>query len=263
MILIRLRNLLLPLFAITLLTACAAEEDTQGPVVLAAASMQQAMDDVGAAWVAQGHAAPVVSTAASSALARQIEQGAPADLFISADEKWMDHLQRTGLLRTGTRGNIAGNVLVLIGRKNGGTSAIELVPGALKAALADGRLSMAEPGSVPAGRYGKAALEALGLWAEVAPQITPAENVRAALALVQRGEASLGIVYASDARTTPDLPVRAAFPQTSHTPILYPAAIIGASSHPDAAAFRAFLSGPEAAAILARHGFTPVPSSQP
>lgn len=261
--LLRLKNLFVPVLAAMLLTACGAQKPDNGPVVLAAASMQQAMDDIGAAWVAQGHTAPVVSTAASSALARQIEQGAPADLFISADEEWMDHLQQAGLLRDGTRGNIAGNVLVLIGRKNGGTAAIELVPGALKAALAGGRLSMAESGSVPAGRYGKAALQALGLWAEVEPQIAPAENVRAALALVERGEAPLGIVYASDARTTPDLPVRSAFPASSHAPILYPAAIIGTSTHPDAAALRDFLSGPEAAEILARHGFTAVPSARP
>ncbi len=259
MMLIRLcRFLVLSVMALSL-AACGAAESKQGPIVLAAASMQQALEEIGAAWVAQGHVPPVVSTAASSVLARQIEQGAPADLFISADEKWMDHLQQAGLLRDGTRGNIAGNRLVLVGSREGGTGAIELVPGALPAALAGGRLSMAETGSVPAGRYGKAALEALGLWGEVESQVASAENVRAALALVERGEAPLGIVYSSDAHAAPDLPVRAVFPESSHPPILYPAAVLAASTHDEAQDFRDFLASPQAAEILARHGFAPAP----
>src|SRR5690606_217545 len=175
------------------------------------------------------------------------EQGAPADLFVSADEEWMDTLERQGLLRPGTRGDLLANRLVLIAPK--GSAARGL------ADLGDGRLALADTEAVPAGKYAKAALEHLGEWPGVADRIAPAENVRAALALVERGEAPLGIVYATDAMASAKVRVVRVFPADSHPPIRYPVAILATASDPDAAALRAFLASPEAQRIFARHGF--------
>jgi molybdate transport system substrate-binding protein len=219
----------------------------KGPVVLAAASLQEAMSEAADAWTRGGHPAPVLSFAGSSALARQIEQGAPADLFVSADEEWMDTLDRQGLLRPDTRADLLGNRLVLIAPK--GSTAQSL------ADLGDGRLALADTDAVPAGKYAKAALENLGQWQGVADRIAPAENVRAALVLVERGEAPLGIVYATDAMASEKVRVVLTFPAESHPPIRYPIAILATSSDPDAAAFLAFLASPEARRIFARHGF--------
>lgn len=215
--------------------------------MLAAASLQEAMGEAADAWAMGGHPAPVLSFAGTSALARQIEQGAPADLFVSADEEWMDTLERQGLLRPGTRGDLLGNRLVLIAPK--GSAARGL------ADLGDGRLALADTEAVPAGKYAKAALEHLGEWPGVADRIAPAENVRAALALVERGEAPLGIVYATDAMASAKVRVVRVFPADSHPPIRYPVAILATASDPDAAALRAFLASPEAQRIFARHGF--------
>ena len=238
--------LLLPLLA-----ACGAptgaDAPGKGPVVLAAASLQEALSEAADAWAMEGHPAPVLSFAGSSALARQIEQGAPADLFVSADEDWLDTLEQQALLRPGTRADLLGNTLVLVAPK--GSTARGL------ADLGDGRLALADPDAVPAGKYAKAALEHLGQWQGVADRIAPAENVRAALALVERGEAPLGVVYATDAMASGKVRVVLTFPADSHPPILYPIAILAASSHPDAAGLRAFLASPEAQAIFARHGF--------
>lgn len=238
-------------FLLPLLAACSpstgAGSSDKGPVVLAAASLQEALSAAADAWAVGGHPAPVLSFAGSSALARQIEQGAPADLFISADEAWMDTLERQGLLRPGTRADLLSNRLVLVAPK--GSAARGL------ADLGDGRLALADPDAVPAGKYAKAALEHLGQWQGVADRIASAENVRAALALVERGEAPLGIVYATDAMASGKVRVVLTFPADSHPPIVYPVAILAASSNPDAAALRAFLASPEAQAIFARHGF--------
>ena len=187
-----LRLLALPLLFPALL-ACSESADGPGPgpVVLGASSLQESLEEVGKAWAAEGHAAPVLSFAASSALARQVEQGAPADLFVSADEEWMDKLEGQNLLRAGTRGDILTNQLVLVTRKGGTVRRL--------ADLRDGKLALADPGAVPAGKYAKAALESLGQWQAVEAKVVPAENVRAALALVERGEAALGIVYTTDA----------------------------------------------------------------
>jgi len=241
---------------ITLLALAAAcggapsEADDRGPVVLAAASLQEALTEVAAEWAAQNHAAPVLSFAGTPALARQVEQGAPADLIVFADEEWMDALDRQGLLLTGTRADLLSNRLVLVAPTDSAASGL--------ADLGDGRLALADPEAVPAGKYARAALEHLGQWGGISARIVPAENVRAALALVERGEAPLGIVYATDARASAKVRVVETLPDDSHPPIRYPAAILQSSSHPDAAAFRAFLFSPQATRIFASHGFGPI-----
>lgn len=242
-----LRALLVAL-VLSLSAACGeANESARGPVVLAASSMQESLADVAGAWAADGHPAPVLSFAATSALARQIERGAPADVFVSADRDWMDTLAEQGLLREGTRRDIVSNRLVLVRRK-----------GAARRDLADlgaGKLALADPVAVPAGRYAKAALGTLGQWHTVEGKVVPAENVRAALALVERGEAALGIVYATDAAASDKVEVVRELPADSHPPIRYPAAVLASSEHPDAAAFLAFLQSSEAQGVFRKHGF--------
>jgi len=227
------------------------------PTVFAAASLREVLDAVAAAWVAQGGRRPVLAYAGTPALARQIEQGAPADLLIAADAAWMDHLEQRRLLRPDSRGVVAGNRLVLVAPAGMPAPALRLQPGvALAQALGDGRLALADVASVPAGRYARAALESLGVWGSVAGRVAMAQNVRAALALVARGEAPLGIVYASDALAEPRVRVVDTFAASLHPPIAYQAALTAVSTSPDAAAFSAFLRSPAAATIFAAHGFT-------
>lgn len=231
-----------------------------GPtVVFAAASLKTALDAAVAAWIA-GTGQPVtVSYAAASTLAKQIELGAPADLFLSADLDWMNYLQTRSLIRPETRRNLFGNALVLIAPA-GVSVAFRIGSGAdLGAALGDGRLAVGEVTSVPAGKYGKAALTTLGLWEGVKDKLAAAESVRTALALVARGEAPLGIVYATDARAEPKVVVVDKFPATSHPPIVYPVAILASSAQPGAAGFLDYLSSPPAAALFAAQGFTILP----
>jgi molybdate transport system substrate-binding protein len=254
----RLFVILLAGLAVTL-GACGREREDRAPVVLAAASLQEALDEAADAWSGQGHSRPVLSFAGSSALARQIENGAPADLFVSADEAWMDSVQRAGRLEPGTRRALAGNALVLIAPARRGAEPVSLDAAGLARALGDGRLAMADPEAVPAGRYGRAALRSLGLWRGVAARVAPAENVRAALKLVERGEVPLGVVYATDARASPEVRVVARFPASSHPPIVYPIAQV-AGGRGDGAPFQAFLLSPQGQAVLARHGFTPPPA---
>jgi molybdate transport system substrate-binding protein len=224
-------------------------------LVFAAASLQGALDAVGAAWSAQGGTRPSISYAGTPALARQIEQGAPADLLIAADSDWMDRLERRGALRPGSRVDLLGNRLVLVAPQDRPV-ALRIAPGMdLLRALGGGRLALADVGTVPAGRYAKAALEALGVWPSVAGRVAGTENVRAALALVARGEAPLGIVYASDARAEPRVRVVDVFPAGLHPPIVYPAAVTAASRSPQAGAFAAFLRSPPAAAAFVAQGF--------
>lgn len=249
-----LRALSLFLMA-ALLGLAPARAQPRGPVVLAAASLQEALDDAGSAWAAKGHARPVISFAGTPALARQIEAGAPADLFISADEEWMDHVAARGLLRRGTRAVLATNRLVLVAPASS-PARLTIAPGfPLARALGSGRLAMADPDSVPAGRYGRAALTSLGVWPSVAPRIARAENVRAALALVERGEAPFGVVYATDARASARVRVLGTFPAATHPPITYPVAVLRKSRHAGAEPFRRFLLSREGRAILARRGF--------
>ena len=240
----------------TLLGLAPARAQPRGPVVLAAASLHEALDDAGRAWAGKGHARPVISFAGTPALARQIEAGAPADLFISADEEWMDHVAARGLLRRGTRAVLARNRLVLVAPASS-TARLTIAPGfPLARALGTGRLAMADPDSVPAGRNARAALTSLGVWPSVAPRIARAENVRAALALVERGEAPFGVVYATDARASTRVRVLGTFSEASHPPITYPMALLHGSTHAGAEPFRRFLLSREGRAILARRGFT-------
>ncbi len=201
------------------------------------------MTDAADAWTRKGHAKPVLSFAASSALARQIAAGAPADLFLSADEPWMDDVVRKGLVRRGTRAALLTNRLVLIAPA---ASKLRLVirPGfGLAAALGRGRLAMADTEAVPAGKYGKAALTSLGVWSKVQSQVAQAENVRAALLLVDRGAAPLGIVYETDAKSDPAVRIIGYFPRNSHPPITYPLAALTASTK-SAACARPWKSNP-------------------
>lgn len=244
------------LASLALLAAgCGPRQPGAAPLVLAAASLQESLTEAADAWAAQGHPRPVISFAASSALARQIESGAVADLFVSADEDWMDTVERTGKLRADSRRDLVGNSLVLIAPATGPES-VALEPSALAAALGDGRIVMADPDSVPAGRYGRAALTSLGLWDGVSARVARGENVRAALALVERGEAPLGIVYATDARASSRVRVVATFPADSHPQIRYPAAILATSASPDAQGFLDFLQSEPGQMTFARHGFT-------
>jgi molybdate transport system substrate-binding protein len=232
-----------------------AQAQRQGPVVLAAASLQEALTAAADRWAAKGNPRPVLSFAASSALARQIAAGAPADLFLSADEAWMDDLARRGLLRANTRAAFLTNRLVLIAPASSKTRLKIGQRFALRQALGSGRLALADPQAVPAGRYARAALTRLGVWQGVAGRLAPSENVRAALTLVERGETPLGIVYATDARASSKVRVVDTFSATSHPPITYPMALIRKSGHRDAEPFRRFLLSREGKAIFARHGF--------
>jgi molybdate transport system substrate-binding protein len=224
-------------------------------VVFAAASLKNAIDDINAQWRRETGKKATVSYAGSPALARQIEQGAPADLFISADLSWMDYLQQRNLIKPKTRGNLLGNRIVLIAGKDSRV-ATKLAPGVdLAGLLGSGRLAMADVKAVPAGRYGKAALEALKIWPAVEGRIAQAENVRAALLLVSRGEAPLGIVYRTDAAADPNVKIIDVFPENTHPPIIYPAAVTAGSTHPDAAAFLAYLKSPSAKPLFEKQGF--------
>ncbi len=252
-----MRRYLLWLTLLLGIASPAPAQQRRAPIVLAASSLQESMNAAADAWARTGHPRPVLSFAASSALARQAAAGAPADLFVSADGEWMDDLARRGLLAAGTRIDLVGNRLVLIAPAASGAR-VALRPGVdLRRALNGGRLAMADPVAVPAGRYGKAALERLGAWASVAPFAVRAENVRAALALVERGAAPLGIVYATDARASTRVRVVAVFPAASHPPIVYPIARLRASRNPEGEGFRRFLNTRTAKAIFVRYGFTP------
>jgi molybdate transport system substrate-binding protein len=228
---------------------------TADVTVFAAASLKTALDAVAADFNHETGRRVTVSYAASSALARQIEQGAPADLFISADLDWMDYLQARGLIRPGTRRSLLGNRIVLIAPADE-AKPIDLRPGEISRWLGNGRLATGAVQSVPAGRYGKAALESLGLWAEVSGRLAEVENVRAALIFVSRGEAPLGIVYETDAKADPKVTVVARFPAASHPPIVYPAAMIASSKSAEAQTFLAALRSRRSAETFARAGFT-------
>jgi molybdate transport system substrate-binding protein len=230
-------------------------EDT---LVFAAASLKNALDDVVAEYQSRTGKAVKVSYAASSALAKQIAQGAEADIFVSADLDWMDNVEKAGLVKPGTRANLVGNTLVLVAPRTS-TIALRIGPGFdLAGGLGNGRLAIADPEAVPAGKYGKAALTKLGAWDAVAQKIAPAENVRAALKLVSLGEAPLGIVYGSDAAADDTVRVVDTFPADSHPPIVYPAALLTAGKSPDAASFLATLKSPDALAIFEKRGFTAI-----
>jgi molybdate transport system substrate-binding protein len=246
----RIGNVDLTPFILIVLLFVSFGAQAQATLVFAAASLKNALDE---AVIRYGKPV-VVSYGASSALARQIESGAPADVFISADLDWLDYLEKKNLLAPGTRRNLLGNRLVLIAPAR---APVKLEPAPrfpIAKALGGGRLALAEPMSVPAGKYAKAALEELGVWDQVAARVAAADNVRAALALVARGEAPLGVVYQTDARAEPRVVVAGVFPPSSHPPIVYPAAALK-DAKAQAAPFLEFLAGEKAGAIFEKHGF--------
>jgi molybdate transport system substrate-binding protein len=223
--------------------------------VLAAASLTDAMNEIAADYKKDTGKDVAVSLGASSALARQIEASGGADMFISADLDWMDYLDNKGLIAHETRENLLGNRLVLVAAKDA-TANITIAPHFdLNGALHGGRLAIADPDSVPAGKYGRSALTTLGAWNGVVDHLVNAENVRVALAYVARGEAPLGIVYETDAKAEPKVKVVGVFPEDSHAPILYPAALTK-DAKPEAKAFLAYLASPTARAVFVKDGFT-------
>jgi molybdate transport system substrate-binding protein len=251
------RSLLLVLLAAWLaLPAMTTAVQAADVTVFAAASLKDALDDAAKVYEAKTGHKVVISYAASSALAKQIEGGAPADMFFSADLDWMDYLQQKNMLDTASRRTLLGNTLVLIAPKDSTVSLpIEKNFPLLQALGADGKLAMASVDSVPAGKYGKAALIYLGVWEAVAPRVAQAENVRAALAFVARGETPLGIVYGTDAKAEPAVRVVGIFPEESHPKIEYPVALL-AKAKPGARAFLDFLLSPQAAPSFEAQGFS-------
>jgi molybdate transport system substrate-binding protein len=234
-----------------------AEAQGKDVVILAAASLKNALDDASAAWTKQTGKSTKISYAASSALARQVEAGIPADIFISADVPWMNHVAERKLIKAPSRSDFLGNQIVLIAAKDSKID-LKIDKGfGLRAALGnDGRLAMGNVDSVPAGKYGKAALESLGVWSSVADRVAQAENVRMALTLVSRGEAPLGIVYKTDAASDPNVRIVGAFPDGTHPPIIYPMALLAGSTNPDAQAFVDYLKSPAAGPFFEKQGFT-------
>jgi molybdate transport system substrate-binding protein len=227
----------------------------QNLTVFAASSLTDSLKAVAEAYKAKSGTTVTLSFGASSTLARQIEQGAPADVFFSADTDWMDYLQKNGHIVGDSRKDLLGNRLMLIAAPDAATN-IRIAPRFdLARALGDRKLALADPASVPAGKYAKAALIALGVWDDVAAKIVPAENVRVALEYVARGEAAYGVVYATDAKVAPTVKPVGLFPSNTHPPIIYPVALTKTAS-PAARDFLAFLSGPQARALFKAAGFT-------
>ena len=227
-------------------------------LVFAAASLSEALDEVGRVFTTRTGVRVNASYAASSVLAKQIEAGAPADAFFSADLAWVDYLDERGLLKRGSRRDVLGNSLVLIAPAESPLR-LSVAPGFdLTAALGEGRLATADPDSVPAGKYARAALTKLGVWQSVSDRLVRGENVRAALAYVARGEAPLGIVYQTDAQAEKRVRVVGVFPEDSHPPITYPLALT-VRARPEAARFADFLASDTARQIFTRHGFTALP----
>ena len=238
-----------------LLCAWAGPAAAERAVVLAAASTAHVIDAVIEQFEAGPGGRVVASYAGTSALARQVESGAPADIFVAANAAWMDHVEALGLIEPGSRQVLAGNRLVFV---TGDSGMAPFEPSAsldLGALLDGGRLAIGNPDHVPAGIYAREALETLGLWPGVSGSLAPSADVRAALALVARGEAPLGIVYATDAMLVPDIRVVGEVPPALHEPIVYPAALIAGHDPPLATRFFAFLTGPEGRAAFARAGF--------
>jgi molybdate transport system substrate-binding protein len=225
-------------------------------VVFAAASLKNALDAVTTQWQKETGKKASVAYASSPALAKQIEQAAPAQIFISADLEWMDYLTQKHLIKPETRSNLLGNRLVLIAPKDK-AQPIEIKPGFdLASVLGAGRLSMANVQAVPAGKYGKAALEKLGVWTSVSSKLAQAENVRAALLLVSRDEAPVGVVYHTDASSDSNVKIIGTFPEHTHPPIVYPIALTANATHPDAAVLLAYIRSDKAKPLFEAQGFT-------
>lgn len=249
-------NALVAALAIGLLAANAPACAQDRPItVFAAASLKNAIDEVNAAFTRTTGIKVVASFAASSALIKQIEEGAPADVFVSADLDWMDYGSQKKVIKTDTRVNLLGNSLVLIAPKDSKIGSVTIAPGFDLAGLAGhGRIVTGDVRAVPVGKYAKAALEQLGAWAGAERKFAMVENVRAALILVARGEAVLGIVYETDAKAEPNVRIVGRFPPESYPAIVYPAALT-ATAKPAAVSYLAFLRSPAAKAIFEAHGF--------
>jgi molybdate transport system substrate-binding protein len=244
------------LFALAVLLLLTGVAHAEALTVFAAASLTDAMKEIATSWENQGHAPPRISFGASSTLARQIEQGAPANLFASADQQWMDYLTRRDLIAPGTRRDLLSNRLVLIVPADH-PQRVTIGPGFDLAGLLgrDGRLAMGNPAHVPIGIYARQALQKLGLWQVAEPRLAPANDVRNAMLLVERGEAPVGIVYATDAAVSRNVMIAGVFPEDSHDRITYPFAIVRSGDKPEARALIAYLAGSEAQAIFAKRGF--------
>jgi molybdate transport system substrate-binding protein len=225
--------------------------------VFAAASLTDALNAIDAAYTAKTGMAATVSFAASSTLARQIEAGAPAQIFLSADTKWMDYLDKKGLIEPGTRHNVLGNKLALIAPSDSPIAALSIDRTLDWQHLLgpEGRLAVGDPDHVPAGIYAKEALTNLGVWTLLAPRLARADDVRGALTLVERGEAPLGIVYVTDARVSTHVKIAGVFPEDTHSPIVYPFAIVKGAASPAVQAYFRFLNGAEARTVFNRYGF--------
>lgn len=246
------------LFALSILLGSAfspALAQDKSLTVFAAASMKNALDDIDAAYTAKSGVKIVASYAASSALAKQIEQGAPADVFVSADTDWMDYAAAKKTINEPTRVNLLGNSIVLIAPKDSKIDNVTIGPGFDLSKLAgDGKIATADVKSVPVGKYAKASLEKLDAWTTAEPKFAMTENVRAALALVARGEAVLGIVYSTDAKVEPGVKIVGTFPADSHPPIIYPVAATS-TAKAEAADYLGFLRTSAAKAIFEKYGF--------
>ena len=251
-------GLLLLCTAVDSLAQAASPAQPRQILVFAAASLTDALQEIRSNYEKTAQVGVKLSLAASSSLARQIEAGAPADVFFSADTAWMDYLEQHNLIQAATRKNVLGNTLVLIAPAQSQVR-LKIAPHfPLVAALGDERLATGDPDSVPVGRYARSALETLGVWRAVANRIARAENVRVALLYVSRGEAPLGIVYRSDALVDNGVRVVDTFPDDTHAPIVYPAALTR-SAQPAATAFMAYVVSQPAAQVFARYGFTVLP----
>ncbi len=256
------KNLLISILSIFLLigaplvsvTKCFAA-DTSQLMIFAAASTTNAINDIAALFKKDTGVNVVASFASSSTLAKQIEEGAPASIFISADEDWMNYLTKKNLVDPKSRCDLLGNSLVFIAPANAKVSKITNIQSQIMLELAGGRLATGDPDHVPVGKYAKAAFKNLGIWKDVEPLLARTSDVRGALALVERGEAPLGIVYSTDAAISKKVKIVGVFPPDSYPPIIYPAALIQGKIKPDAEKFFEYLKGPEAKAIFEKYGF--------
>jgi molybdate transport system substrate-binding protein len=246
-------------FAVAILFGSAsspASAEDKSLTVFAAASMKNALDDIDLAFTAKTGVKIIASYAASSALAKQIEQGAPADIFMSADTDWMDYAANKKAINEPTRLNLLGNSIVLVAPKDSDVDKVTIGPGFDLAKLAgDGKIATGDVNAVPVGKYARSALERLGAWRAAEPKFAMAESVRAALTLVARGEATLGIIYATDARVEPGVKIVGTFPLDSHPPIVYPVAAT-TTAKPEAASYLAFLRSSAAKSIFEKYGFS-------
>jgi molybdate transport system substrate-binding protein len=247
---------LVRLICIAVLMAGAINARAESLNIFAAASMKTALDQIAEQWKSKTDGALVTTYGSSGTLAKQIEQVAPADIFISADLAWMDELAKQKLIKPESRKNLAGNSLVLVSAKNANLKVKLEAPSNFAEVLGTEKLVLADIKSVPAGKYAKAALDQLGLWNSLESHVVMQDNVRSALSLVARGEAKLGVVYGSDAKSEAKVEIVASFPESTHPAIIYPAAIIASSINPDAAQFLDFLGSDEAKQIFSSNGFT-------